>query len=269
MARQALYKYDYLSQLLTNIQEGVSIEQYKTGDFNNDSEYIKLIPNVDTPIDLQNKLLEIENRLNLDRWKKDLEEAKCVYESFKNLTRLQATDERLWAYLTHVSLFKFLQLRWPIPWDQPKEKIKKHIIDHWFLLNPNYIIRHSIGGLWWSVYTTYDEDRENPYELTEYYYQLTTEFGIRRLGMSSFTDNKNAMIGILEYMKENAQRIYDKHFRSVVVTQYFNYLGGVKCLACLDKDFFKKEMEKLDKIALNFNSRNEVQSNKYLLKGLQ
>src|SRR5689334_21285066 len=43
----------------------------------------------------------------------DLENAKAVYSALRHLTPLQASDERLWAHMTHVTHWEYMRARWP------------------------------------------------------------------------------------------------------------------------------------------------------------
>jgi hypothetical protein len=46
--------------------------------------------------------------------KADAENAKKIYEAFKNLSIINATDRRLWAYLTHLKYYDYVKKRWKI-----------------------------------------------------------------------------------------------------------------------------------------------------------
>src|SRR5437016_5621148 len=42
----------------------------------------------------------------------DLENTRIMYSALKHLTPVQASDPRLWAYLTHVTHWEYMRIRW-------------------------------------------------------------------------------------------------------------------------------------------------------------
>ena len=44
----------------------------------------------------------------------DTENAIILYKEFQTLNETQASDSRLWVYLTHVTLWKYMRKRWPL-----------------------------------------------------------------------------------------------------------------------------------------------------------
>lgn len=105
----------------------------------------------------------------------DLENSKLVFEALRGLTRSQAADSRLWTYLTHISCWGYMRARW-----QPsekfindaletrREKLKTYVLEHYFVRSEQSraLIRNGMARLWWYSFLTYDENRDNPYELT-------------------------------------------------------------------------------------------------------
>lgn len=78
----------------------------------------------------------------------DAENCVLVYEALKNLTPQQATDERVWAYLTHFQFWEYVQKRWPLPKDP--EKAKRSVLAHYFISGSRGFFRdNAISRLWW------------------------------------------------------------------------------------------------------------------------
>ena len=92
--------------------------------------------------------------------KDEFESAKAVYKALIKLTPIQASDPRLWAYLTHVDLYEYMTQRWRdfITGETSKSD---YIIDHWFVKTPSQqcLMRNAISGLWWTAYLSYDGSR--------------------------------------------------------------------------------------------------------------
>ena len=61
----------------------------------------------------------------------DIENAILIHTWLQGLNRLQASDARLWTYLTHARFFSYTVARFPHP-TQP-EKIVQNILSHWFV----------------------------------------------------------------------------------------------------------------------------------------
>ena len=103
-------------------------------------------------------------------------------------------------------------------------------------------MRHGLGGLWWLVYLTVDDERDNRFELTEMLFKNYTLRYIR-FGVSRVIQHKEAAIGILQYLKDNERHITSMENVANALTSYFNKLGAVKQLTFLDRDFFYREMD--------------------------
>ena len=102
----------------------------------------------------------------------DCENAIKIYEYLGNLDKTQASDKRLWIYLSHVTFRDYTIDRWPLRASiedltgdsAVAEKAKNFILDRWFLSgNARSLRRHSIARLWWAAYLTvapWDRDPE-------------------------------------------------------------------------------------------------------------
>lgn len=99
----------------------------------------------------------------------DLENAIRIHKALPNLTPMQAQDSRLWTHLTHVELWKYMQVRWPGDKYSDPERNVKWIRSHYFAaMKPHSraLLRNGAARLWWGARMTCDPDRDNPYELT-------------------------------------------------------------------------------------------------------
>jgi hypothetical protein len=115
------------------------------------------------------------------------------------------------------------------------------IIDHWFVSGSYY--RHTLASLWWSVYLTIDDRLQDPFELSEVLFRNQT-FRTRTYGTSMVARIKEANMGILRYLKEHDDMTDNFELVGRAISSYFNRLGAVKQLSCLDRSFFYTEMEK-------------------------
>lgn len=234
MEKQQIFKEKYLLKL----KDEIDTDKYRSNEFVYDKKQTLMMPNINKPDGLLSKL----NHQN------DFETAVAVFEAFKNLEPIQASDERLWAYLSHVDLYPYMIKRWSDVCQGKANKPEKYIKDHWFLESTvqSNLLRHAISGLWWAVYLSVDEKRgENKYELTKILFRQL-DFPTRTLGTYKLGRHKEAVIGILEFIQEN-EFLFRKNFEDRVrfITKHLNLIGGVKPIAYYDRSFFKSELQKV------------------------
>ena len=138
-----------------------------------------------------------------------------------------------------------------------------YIIDHWFK-NKVSVFRMALPSAWWSVYLSIDKTRANPYELTEILFKnqelRTNSFGPLRL-----IRRREAMIGILEFLKEHPELLVDgMNMRAQYIRKLFNMIGGTKRLEFLNREFFKAELIKRYDVLSRKFTREEIQNNNEL-----
>jgi len=235
MARQLIFKEKYV----TKLKENINVEFFRSMEFVYDKKQVLIMPNVETTPNLANKL-KPDN---------DFETAIKLFEAFKNLEPIQASDERLWSYLALVDLFPYMQKRWSAVYKGEDKGNKEYILEHWFLSSSaqSSLLRHALAGLWWAVYLSVDDtrDEENKYDLTKILFRQL-DFPTRTLGTYKLGRHKEAVIGILEFIEEN-ENLFKTGFENKTrfITKHLNVIGGVKPLAYYDRGFFKRELEKV------------------------
>lgn len=148
----------------SDVKSGVSIKTYF-------SETYPVVPN-----DLLPSTLEIVGKPptlkvpKKDPVSSDLENAILLHEYFKNLDETQASDARLWTYLSHVEFRKYSLARWGLDEKfktakDPAEiqKAANQLLDHWFVSgNDRDLRRHAIARLWWAAHLTYAPWEKDP-----------------------------------------------------------------------------------------------------------
>ncbi len=235
MTKQFIFKEKYVSKL----KENINIDFYRGLEFIYDKKQVLMLPNIEnTP--------NLVNQLNPDN---DFETAIRLYDAFKNLEPIQASDERLWVYLSLVDLFPYMQQRWSAVYNNEPKGTKDYILEHWFLssLAQSSLLRHALAGLWWAVYLSIDKTRgeDKKYDLTKILFRQL-DFSTRTLGTYKLGRHKEAVIGILEFIEENVD-LFKTNFESKTrfITKHLNVIGGVKSLAYYDRTFFKRELGKV------------------------
>jgi len=186
----------------------------------------------------------------------DLENAIELYNYFGGLDETQASDSRLWAYLSHVEFRKYTIARWGLSENFKntddktlKQKAIIQILDHWFVNgNDRDLRRHTIARLWWAAHLTHapwDKDpeyfsgikKEDPYYYTRVLlstqdiYQQVLE---RAMGRSS-----HILIAVLDYLSEDKELAESREkIRSLM--KELNLLYGTKKIIVLDFFSLKK-----------------------------
>lgn len=247
MQLQKTFRESYMNTLRDAVRSKEAIPLYSNDTFEVDTTQVKRLANVYAPEGLAEILEEV--------WKDDFKSAVAIYEAYKNISPLLASNEAFWAYLTHVDLFSYAQKRWPKVMES--DCSAEYIFDHWFI-GANGLLRNAIASMWWSVYNTIDETREKKYELTEVLFKNYT-LRITTFGSYQLIRHREAMLGILSFLKDNPV-IIDTALenRGNFIMKYFNRLGAVKQLSYMKSDFFYNICTSMKDKILNVTSRDQL-----------
>lgn len=168
----------------------------------------------------------------------DLENIKRVYDNLRFLSETQATDECFWAGLSHDKFWGYMQERWM----QEKQTPSVDDVANKFFFSKGIrrsCIVHPIAKLWWYGHYTYDESRQNRYELTEL---LSHDIS---LGLGLFSNNytnnpmiTKAILGAAYEAEQDGIRVKREMYREM--TKYVNLLGGIYILDMLDPSRLKE-----------------------------
>lgn len=190
-----------------------------------------------------------------DPSKMDIENSKRIYSNLKEISDSQATDERLWAGLTHSTFYEDVQYRWSKKGEIDHMKKASYISTRYFFGQNSPKFRNTLCKLWWIGRLTYDEEnKENPFHLTDVLGNNDVATRVNDLFTSNFSRNIKVVKAFLESVNafdKNVKIIDRDIFRSTI--QYINVLGGIYLL-----DYF--EFETLKEMITK-------QINKYLLEG--
>ncbi len=235
--KQNIFRTRYVKKLKKDVLSGVIVRHYKSKEFVYDRKEVLSVQNIITPKGLLSSL-DVKN---------DYKTAIAIYEAYSDLEPIQASDERLWSYLTHVDLYPYMIERWPEVYNGTTTNPTKYIFDHWFLSSSaqSNLLRHALSSLWWSVHLSVDEERTNKYELTEILFRQL-DFPTRTLGTYKLGRHKEAVLGILEFIQENEDLFKSKfETKTRFVTKHLNVIGGVKPLSYFKRNYFKSELAKV------------------------
>lgn len=242
----------YTKQLMDGVKSGRTVSYYENGNFEIDNSKLTYISGLYTPIGLQDRM--IEKSKGKDRH--CVEAAIELFKAYKGLSPLIASSESFWAYLCHTELNEFVKFDWP--WESAKNK-QNFILHHYFFAKE--YSRNALASLWWSVYQTYDKERErngkDPYELTRIFFK---NYSFRVTWIKVLFRMPNVLHGILEHLLANSEIMQSNvENRIRFICKYFNMLGASKQLSSLPKSFFVEEMERLHPTIISIRERDDVQ----------
>ena len=257
---QSLYKQEYVNLLRKGVESKTSLDLYKRDNCPFEKNMIFKLIGVEKAEGLNEQMIQTAGN--------DYNAAILLYEKYRNLTPLQASDDRLWVYMAHVDLYGYMRQRYrledivlrrkpdgtmPLREDAEQE----FILQNWF----GTFMRQGISNLWWSVYQTIDKDREDVYELTRYMFQHY-DFRTRRFASSVFARNREGMIGLLSGMMQLDTYKESFESRSNFAIMYFNHLGGTRQLTALSRYFFMEELLRIDPEVQKYKTRDDIRNNK-------
>lgn len=185
----------------------------------------------------------------------DFQNAKIVFETYKDkLNPVQASDLRLWAYLAHAEHWDYMCSRWKInaPDDKedepddskksPRDKVVNRIKTRYFFGSSRgkAFVRQGIARLYWSAYLTYDENSDNPYEYTEFFFSKQDIF--TSITERSYARNKVLILAALKELKKHPDLSRDD-IRLFLAK--LNQAGAITVLDFLDAEQAKQLCRKL------------------------
>lgn len=174
--------------------------------------------------------LDLPDTTNL----KDFENAMRIHKAFRQLRPLQARDPRLWTHLTHVELWSYMRARWPVERHTENEQKAARFVQARYFIPQSQgraLLRNGIARLWWTAHLSYDETRNNPYDLLAVLLStldITQQILERGMGRAP-----SVVGGFLEFLSRNRDPLLDggnaNRARIRKLAKFLNLYGGV-CL---------------------------------------
>lgn len=171
---------------------------------------------------------------DMQKSQEDLVNTRLIYDAFRNLTPLQASNKYMWTYLCHAvpEYRNYIRDRWM------QDERENTIRSRYFVTNSDSLWNYNaLSRLWWYGYLTYDRENSNHYALTEI---LLTNQTICKDVMDTFNRmNYNRMRGVLLAIKDFKNEISGNegitdYFREC--KKYLNHYAAVTTLEFLDSD---------------------------------
>jgi len=217
------FKSAYVDKIYRDLINSQNYSNYTVENFDFDENFVG------------NTGIKVLMKASLDASKSDIENSITLYSALKELTEVQASDERLWTYLSHVYFWKYMRERWPAEKaDEPTNRIK----DRYFLRNLSLrsITRNGLSRLWWYAYLTYKESDSDPHRyLRVLLKRQDLVVGITERALGS---NENIRFGLLEFLEEQQKIASNENASRKLITD-LSLAGGVKLLPYMEKNSIK------------------------------
>jgi hypothetical protein len=219
------FKDSYLDRMKSSIKDNVRLyssdQPWLDEYFQNQNWYLK------------SKIVTNDINLILPESRKyfDAENAIILYEEL-NLSISQAIDERLWSYLTHMTFWNYMKVRWNM--NRESSSVDSIKTRYFFSGNGNSkFTRNGLARLWWAAHITKDPEREDPYELTKILF-TTQDLHLNLLERSFSRSNKLTRNILSVFSRMDSSLYANKDFNRELM-KYINSLGGVTVLDSLNE----------------------------------
>jgi len=224
-----LFTSKYANRLYRNLEIEENLETYKENHFAFEKNFAS-----------GKSGIFINNNFKLDPDVHISNNSISLYENL-SIDEIQASDNRLWTYLTHVHFWNFMKKEWKIDFSKDRIKIIDFIKDRYFLntLNIRSLTHNGISRLWWYTHLTIDESRKDKYELTKALLSLQDiPVSLLERSMGSSINVRKA---VLEFVLENPEIKKGKKIQDLM--RLLNLAGGVKNIPMLKLNEIKNLLE--------------------------
>lgn len=175
----------------------------------------------------------------------DLNNCKIIYEKLQFLSESQASDERLWAGLTHATFYEYMRKRWGYGYGKKPKSVEKEvgeILTRFFYKNSGRsgFYRNTLAKCWWVGHNTYNPNNaRNHFESLDIIGSNDLNSKINELFFNfTFSSNPHIMTAIIEtlrsFREEGRHLLVREHIRPAM--SYLNAIGGSVVIDCLEKE---------------------------------
>ena len=177
----------------------------------------------------------------------DLENCKIIYRNLKVLNETQASDERLWAGMTHGMFYSYMRRRWGYDRRAPQDAQKdvSEILTRFFFQGGvrSGFYRNTFAKCWWVGKALCSEDRKNPFHMLDVLGASNLSSKINDIFYNNtFSSNpeivKGVLFGVEYFAKQGNPLVVQKHIRPAMSA--LNALGGRVILDCLSAEEIKE-----------------------------
>ena len=186
----------------------------------------------------------------------DCENAKILYDNLKHLPDSVLCDERLWVSLGFGKFYDYLMYRWNPCEDKGNTKLEYRWLFKY--LNRRSLFFHGLAKLFWYAKFTYDENLENPYELTDFCFEKPEI--LEKMIFRNYSNSKTVRLALLRAIKKFVEDggNYSSKFNYEIM-KYISFLGGAYILdAFTQEELAEKVYDKLIDLYVEANPQQKV-----------
>lgn len=170
----------------------------------------------------------------------DVQNMKLFYDNFKSINDSFATDERLWAGLSHTLYYDYLLNRWPLKDIKENDKIADSILNHFFfkLGKPRCYMVNTLARLWWISKKTYQSSEPDPYYILNYISHDINGYAFTLFGSNWSNSEKTLRLffeGVFKFEKEKNISVGRDLINDAM--KYTNCLCGILTIDACRPDF--------------------------------
>lgn len=252
--KQKIFKGAYVSRLRSDLKSGVALKDYFGERFSPPEDAV-----METSIKLEHGVPELKILKSGNQADADFENSMKIYEAYRHLTATQASDPRLWVYLTHCTFRKYVIKRWNIgkTYDEAAkdpDSAKNYILSHWFSGgNDRALRRNAIARLWWAARLTvapWEDDPEYflgavkegeyPYKYTKILFSTQDVF--QQVLERGLGREPRILISVLEYIG-NKPEITREQIRKIM--KELNLISSIQNVAILNRNELYQIIEEI------------------------
>ncbi len=166
----------------------------------------------------------------------DIANCLTVYDALKNLTPQQAADERVWLYFTHIVLWDYVRIRWPLP-KKEDDKVKQIKLHYLVPAQRGLIRNNAVARLWWMGHAAHRcriFDPEKTLQILLYKSDVRANL-LERPSLAASEEIFDAVMKILGESFDGTKEVFERGgFRTLM--KHLNRVGGRRMLNALDAD---------------------------------
>ena len=171
----------------------------------------------------------------------DVDNAPLVHQYLGEMDRANASDARLWSYLTLATYRVYMEKRWPLKESSNNaDAWKRRVKDRW-LLHPGSVtrgrlVRHGISRLWWVSHLTYKPKasegiaKNDPYAYTREVFK--SEDRLNAIFDREVGAYPQVMFAVLDHASDLGDKATDKYLHKIM--QYLTLVHGYRDIGILD-----------------------------------
>lgn len=190
-------------------------------------------------------------RFDQDQDTNDLQNIQVVYGAMKHIPAYVAMDDRFWAGLTHTYMWDYIFQRKGQDGFENKneEKLRNTYYNSFFTHTKNGKKRatyvNCVARLWWAGHLTYmEENRDNPFILTEELCKTGFASTVLLLSSSNILSRKESMHTFLGVIKEKREQGHIlKRLDLVKGIKYLNLIAGISLLDIMSQGEMKEILD--------------------------